>query len=189
MDTCEDEISIFNTATYSVLALTLVNILVSSLVITCCQLSFLCTFFCYSHLSFPSWTPVLTLTPLPCHSILSAISHEQVCRCYFLRGFVRASLKERASILNQASVFLVGVSILKIIGGALLLTVFYPTDCDGVITYYPYICFLLGFLWLLRAYGYHKWAAQLSNARQPLLVSAEPAAVAYAVATDPKSMA
>ena len=29
MDTCEDEISTFNTATYSVLALTLVNILVS----------------------------------------------------------------------------------------------------------------------------------------------------------------
>ena len=186
MDTCEDEISTFNTATYSVLALTLVNILVSYHLLSTI-LSVHLLLLQPPLLSFIDSSVNTNTTAM--HSIPPAISHEQVCRCYFLRGFVRASLKERASILNQASVFLVGVSILKIIGGALLLTVFYPTDCDGVITYYPYICFLLGFLWLLRAYGYHKWAAQLSNARQPLLVSAEPAAVAYAVATDPKSMA
>ena len=105
MDTCEDEISIFNTATYSVLALTLVNILVSSLVITCCQLSFLCTFFCYSHLSFRSWTPVVTLTPLPplyspCHFTRTGVP------LLLSKRFRTCKLKRKSFTLKPSQCFL-----------------------------------------------------------------------------------
>ena len=122
-----------------------------------------------------------------------------VIRLYFLRDFkLNPSLTAKASVLNNASKYLVLVSVVKIIGGALLMTYFLPRSCtdQGIrfVSYYPYICFTLGLLWLLRAKSYHIWASKLSNARQPLIgsviVSAEPP-IAYAVSQvpDPQNMA
>ena len=79
--------------------------------------------------------------------------------------------------LNRAALFLVFSGLTKICIGVILLTVLYPSDCEGVFLYYPYLVLVLGFLWLLRSYGFHKLAVELS--RNP---AAQPA-IAYAYAT------